>query len=81
MEFEIIEVKTRDEYRGAQEPLSFGWRSDEHRIVEILDRWYEGRMDSTRMPMLYFKVRTGSGEVFILRYHELFRSWSIKLKR
>ncbi len=81
MEFEIIEVKTRDEYRGAQQPLSFRWRDGEYGIEEVLDRWYEGHMDSTRMPMLYFKVKTGSGEVFILRYHEFFRTWSIRLRR
>ncbi|MFZ2446111.1 MAG: DUF6504 family protein [Syntrophobacteraceae bacterium] len=79
MEFEIVEVKTRDEYRGAQEPLAFLWRGTEYRIEQVVDRWYEGRLDSTRMPMLYFRVRAGSGELFILRHHEFFRTWSIRV--
>ncbi len=77
MELERIEVLTRDEYKGAQEPVSFVWRGKRHDVDQIVDRWYEGHMDSTRMPMLYFRVRTRSGEIFILRYHEFFRSWSI----
>ena len=79
MKFERVEVSTRDEYKGAQEPLLFNWRGNNYRIVQILDRWYEGRLDSARFPLLYFKVETESGEVFILRYHEFFRAWSIRV--
>jgi hypothetical protein len=81
MEFERVEVSTRDEYKGAQEPVLFNWRSKDYRIEHILDRWYEGRLDSTRMPLLYFRVQTESGEFFILRYHEFFRAWSIRVPR
>ncbi len=77
MEFERIEVESRDEYMGAQEPLAFLWRGRQFRIVEVLDRWYEGRMDSKCMPLRYFRVRTEGEEVFILRYHELFVAWSL----
>jgi len=77
MEFENIEVSSRDEYRGAQQPVSFVWRGAEHQIEQVIDRWYEGTMDSTRMPLLYFRVKTARGEIFIIRYHELFRAWSI----
>lgn len=79
MEFESIEVLTRDEYRTAQEPMSFMWRGRKHDVERVLDRWYEGRIDSSRVPMLYFRVQLRSGEVFILRYHELFRAWSIRV--
>ena len=81
MEFEVVEVRTRDEYKGAQEPVSFLWRETEYRIERVLDRWYEGRMDSTRMPLLYFRVEADSGEEFILRYHEFFRTWSMRRPR
>ena len=79
MQFEDIEVSTRDQYKGAQEPVSFVWRGEEHHIEQVVDRWYEGRMDSTRMPMLYFRVKTRSGEIFLIRYHEFFQAWSIRL--
>jgi hypothetical protein len=79
MEYERIEVSTRDEYKVAQQPVSFVWRGEEHRIERVLDRWYEGRVDSTRMPMLYFRVLTRSGEIFLIRYHEFFQAWSIRV--
>jgi hypothetical protein len=79
MEFERIEVSTRDEYRGSQEPVSFVWGGKTYKVEQILDRWYEGQIDSTRMPMLYFRVKTQSGELWLIRYHEFFRAWSIRL--
>ena len=81
MEFEKVKVYTRDEYKGAQEPVAFVWRGRRYEVAEILDRWYEGRLDSTRFPLSYFKVRTGEGEVRILRYHEFFRAWGIRVPR
>jgi hypothetical protein len=77
MEFERVKVYTRDEYRGAQEPTAFEWRGERFEVAEILDRWYEGQMDSTRMPLRYFKVRAREGGRFILRCHEFFRAWGI----
>ncbi len=79
MEFERIEVATLDQYKGAQDPVAFTWRGQEYLIDRVVVRWYEGRMDSARMPLLYFRVTTQSGELFILRYHEIFRAWSIRV--
>ncbi|MDR3569276.1 MAG: hypothetical protein P4L43_14705 [Syntrophobacteraceae bacterium] len=79
MEYEKIEVSTRDEYKGAQEPLSFVWRGEKRFISQIVDRWYEAGVDPTRMVMLYFRVKTRSGEIFLIRYHEFSRAWSIVL--
>ena len=79
MEFERIAVSTRDEYQGAQEPVAFEWRGERFGIVRIVDRWYEGRADATRMPLRYFKVQTTDGKVFLLRYHEFFTAWSVKV--
>jgi hypothetical protein len=77
MKFEHVEVATRDEYKGAQEPVSFEWRERHYDVAQIVDRWYEGHIDSTRMPLVYFRVRTTESEQFILRYHELFRAWGL----
>ncbi len=79
MRYEMVEVATRDEYKGSQEPVSFVWRGKEHLVDRVIDRWYEGRQDSTRMPLLYFRVETRSGEILILRYHEFFRAWGIRV--
>lgn len=81
MELERIEVQTRDEYRGAQDPTHFIWRGRDFRVARVLDRWYEGFFDSTRLPLRYFKVETSEGRTFLLRYHELFTAWSIVVPR
>lgn len=77
MKFEPITVFTRNEYRDAQEPYRFEWRNQRFEIAQILDRWYEGYVDSRCMPLRYFKVKTSDGEQYILRFHELFRAWSL----
>lgn len=77
MEFERITVSTRDAYRHDQEPTSFEWQGKRFEIVRVLDRWYEGRMDATRLPLRYFRVLTREGKQFILRHHEFFRAWSV----
>jgi len=77
MRLEPIEVRSRDEYRGSQEPVRFLWRGDWYTVARILDRWFEGRMDSTRLPMRYFRVETSEGKLFILRHHEVFTAWSL----
>ena len=81
MVFERMEVWTRDEYRGAQEPVAFEWRGQHYEVEEVLDRWYEGGLDARRMPLRYFKVRVSSGEVFIVRFHEMFQAWSLLVPR
>lgn len=81
MELERIEVQTRDEYRGAQDPTRFRWRGRDFRVARVLDRWYEGFVDPTRLPLRYFKVETSEGRTFLLRYHELFTAWSIVVPR
>ncbi len=77
MRLEPVYVRSRDEYRGSQQPTEFLWREKWYKVAGVLDRWYEGRPDSTRLPMLYFRVQTTEGEQFILRYHEFFTAWSL----
>jgi hypothetical protein len=79
MQFEQITVCTRDEYRDAQEPLSFEWHRKRFKIARIVDRWYEGYLDPRRMPLRYFKVETTEGRQYLIRFHELFQAWSLLL--
>lgn len=78
--FEPIKVETLDFYRGQQEPRRFYWRDRWWTIDDVIDRWYEGYVEETKVPMRYFKVRTEEGSVFILRYNQLFDGWAILVK-
>jgi hypothetical protein len=77
MRFERIDVQTRDGYRTAQEPKAFVWRGGRFDVEEVVDRWYEGYVGPRRVPMRYFRVRTSVQRLFVVRYHELFATWSI----
>lgn len=81
MKYERIGVSCRDDYKGAQEPRSFAWRGECFEIRQVLDRWYEGGLDSRRMPMRYYRVEVSGGKRYILRYHEMFDAWSIGAAR
>lgn len=80
MRLERITVVTRDHYQGAQDPIAFHWRNNRYEVEEIMDRWYEGYMDSTRVPLRYFRVKTTGGRIFTLRYHEFFTAWSLLIR-
>ena len=47
------------------------------KILEVLDRWYEGGMDPSGVAHNYFKVKTPDGEIFLLRYTPRFQSWTV----
>lgn len=77
MRLERIVVTTRNHYTGAQEPLQLQWRGQWYRVVAVEDRWYEGFVASHRVPMRYYRVLVDTGERFLVRYHELFDTWSL----
>jgi hypothetical protein len=77
MRLERIEVTTRDDYRGSQEPVAFRWRGRTYQVTEVLDRWFDGRIDSTRIPLRYFRVLTNTGWRCLIRHHELFSVWAL----
>ena len=80
MKFELIEVECYSGYKSNEKPLSFKCKGRYYRISEVIDRWYEGNIDSKQSYMNYFKVRTEDGAEHIMRYNALFDSWSILIK-
>jgi len=79
MNFERIAVECYSGYKLNERPLVFTYEGRRCEIQEIIDRWHEGGIDSTRPEVSYFKVKTTEGGIFILRYLSLFDAWSIKL--
>ena len=79
MNFQEIEVESYSGYKINESPKSFFYNNKKHKIIEIIDRWYEGGV-FTRSPILnYFKVKTEEEKIFILRYNELFDRWSLMI--
>jgi len=77
MDFERITVECYSGYKVNERPTAFTDQGHRWEVQEIVDRWYEGDIDSTRPKVSYFKVKTTEGRSFILRYLSLFDSWSI----
>jgi hypothetical protein len=75
--FEDIQVECYSGYKGEESPRAFTYLGERHAISEILDRWYEGNLDSTALRHDYFKVKTTEGEVFLIRYTPRFQSWTL----
>lgn len=81
MRLERITVKTRNHSCGVQEPVALEWRDRRYRVEAVEDRWYEGFIASHRVPMRYYRVLVDTGERFLVRYHELFDTWSMVVPR
>jgi hypothetical protein len=77
MPFQIIRVECVAGYKAEERPVAFAFEGQRREIAEIMDRWYEGGLDSTRPVVNYFKVRTTDNMEFLLRYVPLFDAWSV----
>ncbi len=77
MQFERIEVECYAGYKGNERPLCFRFQGKEYRIAEIIDRWYEGSIDSALPHIDYFKVRAEDGNQYIICYNKMFDGWSL----
>ncbi len=77
MDYEKIDVVCHSGYRANERPVAFVHQGRGWEVREIIDRWCEGSLDSTRPGINYFKVRTQEGRVFLLRYLSLFDAWSV----
>ena len=65
-------------YKADERPVAFTCQGQRWEIAEILDRWYEGGLRADRPVVDYFKVKTGEGRIFILRYAAQFDAWSAR---
>ncbi len=77
MNFENIVVRCYSGYRSNEAPRSIIWRSKEFQIVRIIDRWYEGGINSSSEILDYYKVELDDGSIRIIRYSRLFDGWGI----
>jgi len=72
-----IEVECYSGFKANERPVAFTYQGQRREIMEILDRWYEGDLDSSRPIINYFKVKAADGNVFFLRYHSGLDAWSL----
>jgi len=77
--YEKVHVECYSGQKANERPIAFTYQGRRLEISDIIDRWYEGSIDTSRPKIDYFKVRTSDGQVFILRYLSLFDAWSVRV--
>jgi hypothetical protein len=74
LEEKPIRVSAYSGYKANERPLRFTFEEREHRVEEILDRWFGEDYD-------YFKVRTRDGSVFVIKWQRWLDAWFLVEKR
>lgn len=68
MELMPVEVQCYSGYKADEYPVGFILDNKRFRIREIIDRWYQGGIDSEFPVSNYFKVETTCGKQCILKH-------------
>lgn len=74
-----IPVETYAGYKADERPVAFVFRTHRYEITEIIDRWYEGAVQTGTNTVDYFKIRTSTGELFLLRHRASPDLWSLSV--
>ena len=78
-DFIEIQVECYSGFKANERPSAFTFQGMRREILEILDRWYEGGVQSSRPVINYFKVKDADGNVYLLRYQPESDQWSLYL--
>ena len=70
MELSPIKVSCHSGYTADEYHKAFVWYEKEYIVAEIIDRWHQTDRDPTVPEADYFKVKTASKDVFLIK-HEL----------
>ncbi len=76
--FQISEVECYCGGKGDQTPKLFLYENGQVKISEILDRWYEGGINPNKPVYNYFKIKSNSGDLYLLRFNTNRQVWSVK---
>jgi len=77
--YKEIQVECYSGFKANERPVAFTYQGERRIIEEIVDRWYDGGLDSGRSVIDYFKVRTADGMVYLLRYQSELDEWSLSI--
>lgn len=74
MRFRRVEIGIVPDDKGRSVPDMIIDQGRHVKILEIVDRWYEGALPG-RPEVAYFKARTHETRIYILRHAMLFDAW------
>lgn len=70
-----IRVECYSGYRADEEPRVLCWAGRRLAVAAVIDRWQEGGADPSAPGAEYFKVRTVSGERYIIKNDHSLYAW------
>jgi len=79
LDFIAIQVECYSGFKANERPVAYTFHGVRREIAEIVDRWYEGCLQSNRPVIDYFKIRDADGKVYLLRYQSNSDEWSLRL--
>ncbi len=79
MIFQIINVQSYNAHRADVYPAGIYYRDEFWKVIEIVDRWYEGPRKAGGPVYNYFKIRTEPENVFIIRHNLRLDIWAVLL--
>ena len=79
LDYQEIQVECYSGFKAHERPVAFIYQGERLDIQDIIDRWYEGGLDSSRPIVDYFKVKTSDGKIYFLRYQSALDEWSLRL--
>ncbi len=77
--YQEIQVECYSGFKTDERPVAFICEGKRREIIEIINRWYEDGLDSSKPVTNYFKVKSADVGVHLLRYDSDSDSWSIRL--
>lgn len=77
--FETITVECYAGYKESEAPRKFIFKGNEVEVKEVIERWYEGGVESTSSLSENFKVRINKQGEIILRHILISDTWEILL--
>jgi len=70
-----IQVESKSLDKSKVYPINFYWMNMKYEIKEIADRWYQAKATPDMPVADYFKVRTDSKSIFIIKHELVSDQW------
>ena len=67
--------------RGEETPRAFEYEGKRCRIIEIVQRWIEERLETGRGRRVWFKVTIQDGDVMTIYYEQALEMWFLASER
>ncbi|MBI3988073.1 MAG: hypothetical protein HY347_00505 [candidate division NC10 bacterium] len=70
-----IQVECYAGFRGEERPLAFEYEGKRFRIIGIVQRWIEERLEAGRGRRVWFQVEVHNGDLMTIYYDTVLEMW------